>query len=237
MLATCYSLIFQSTLIDEGHPEYLTFVRGCVLVAVQMGCKGLKFLFQNLHNNDEFEMVSPHLQGTPAVDLGPIDAAYTSLEAFGPLCKRESERKFHACLLEFVCNFYLSSHDGMKSPFWMQKYNADIAQLVCTAWMKANVLFSYSMSHIDFQTLVDPSNPVGQLLQSHLIAVQTLMTPIGLDERGARKAAQFVNGMIRWLGAIHANIEPGMSRYFKWPIERAEEVQQCYLRKRALEEA
>ena len=92
------------------------------------------------------------------------------------------------------------------------------------------------MSHADFQTLIDASNPVGQLLQSHLIAVQTLMNPVGLDEQGDRKASQLVSGMVRWLGAIHANIEPGMRRYFEWPTERAEEVRQYYLRKRALAE-
>jgi hypothetical protein len=108
----------------------------------------------------------------------------------------------------------------------MQKYNVDISQLAYKAWMSTYALLSYDMSHADFQNLVDPSNPVGQLLQSHLIAVQTLLTPIGLDERGSRKAAQLVSGMVRWLGVIHANIEPGMRRYLLWPIERAEEVRQ-----------
>jgi hypothetical protein len=117
MLATCYSLIFQSTLMDDGYAEFLSFTRGCVLVAVQMGCKGLKLLFQNLLSNEEFERVDLHLQGTPGVDLGPIDAAFASLEAFRPLCERESDKKFHGCLLEIVRKYYSSSRDGMKSPF------------------------------------------------------------------------------------------------------------------------
>jgi hypothetical protein len=103
--------------------------------------------------------------------------------------------------------------------------------------MKANAFFSYQMSHADFQTLIDASNPVGQLLQSHLIAVQTLMNPVSLDERSDRKALQLVGGMVRWLGVIHANVEPGMRRYFEWPAKRAEEVKQYYLGKRALAEA
>jgi hypothetical protein len=112
MLATCFSLMFQSALIGEGHPEYLSFIRGCVVVSIQMGSKGLKILFQNLLSNDEFETVD-----MPAVDLGPVDAAYASLEAFEHLCERESEKAFHACLLEIVRNLYLSSHDGTRSPF------------------------------------------------------------------------------------------------------------------------
>jgi hypothetical protein len=53
----------------------------------------------------------------------------------------------------------------------------------------------------------------------------------------SRKASQLVSRMVRWLGVIHANIEPGMRRYFEWPTERAEEVRRYYLRKRALAEA
>jgi hypothetical protein len=85
------------------------------------------------------------------------------------------------------------------------------------------------MSYTDFQAFVDPSNPVGQLLRSHLIAVQTLMTPINQDERATKKSSQVVNKMIRWLGVIHANIQPGMRQYYEWPIKRAEEVRVCLM--------
>jgi hypothetical protein len=119
MIATLFNLVFQSMFIDEGHSEYLTFIRGGALVAIQMGSKGLKSLFQNLVSIDGFEMVGPELQGSEAIDLGPIDAAYASLAAFGPLCKRESEKKLHGLLLELVCNLYLSLRDGMKSPLWV----------------------------------------------------------------------------------------------------------------------
>jgi hypothetical protein len=81
-------------------------------------------LFQNLLSNDEFETA-----GTPTVDLGPVNAAYASLEAFEHLCERESEKAFHACLLEIVRNLYLSTHDGVRSPFWMLKYDADICSI------------------------------------------------------------------------------------------------------------
>jgi hypothetical protein len=119
----------------------------------------------------------------------------------------------------------------------MQKCNADIIQLAYMAWMKTYALFSYHISHADFQTFIDPSNSVGQLLQSHLVAIQTLMTPVVLDERLDIKASQLVNGMIKWLGVIHANIEPGMRSYFDWPIKRANDVQEWHQCERALAEA
>jgi hypothetical protein len=103
--------------------------------------------------------------------------------------------------------------------------------------LKGSVIFSCRISHAEFLTLIDPSNLVGQLLQSHLVAVQTLMTPVVLDERGSRKASQFANGMVRWLDVLHANIEPRTRSYFEWPIKRAEELREWCQRERALVKA
>jgi hypothetical protein len=237
MLATCHILVYQSTLMDEGLPEYLTFVRGCVLVSLQMGSRGLKFLFQNLFSDDEIEMARPYLQHMPAVDLRPVDAACASLEALAPLCERESEKTMREQTLEIVRKFYLSSCDGTNSPFWMQKYNTDIVQLAYMTWLKGSIIFSCRISHVEFLTLIDPSNRVGRLLQSHFVAVQTLMAPITLDERSSRKASQFANGMVRWLDVLHADIEPKMRSYFEWPIKRAEELREWLQRERALVKA
>lgn len=119
----------------------------------------------------------------------------------------------------------------------MQIYKADIIQLAYMSWMKTYALFSYYISHADFQTFIDPSNPVGQLLQSHLVAIHTLMTPVSIGGQVDRKATQLVNGMVRWLGAIHANIEPGMRRYYDWPVKRAEKVREWLQCERALVKA
>jgi hypothetical protein len=105
------------------------------------------------------------------------------------------------------------------------------------AWLKGSVIFSCRISHTEFLNLIDPSNLVGQLLQSHLVAVQTLIAPIILDERSNRKHLQFVNGMVRWLEVLHANIEPKTGSYFEWPIKRAEELREWLQRERALAKA
>jgi hypothetical protein len=233
MLATCYILLCQSTLIGEGLPEYLTFVRGCVLVPIQMDCKGLKFLFQNLHSEDEIEMTRPYLQSMPAIDLSPVDAACASLEAFAPLCERESEKVMREQTLEILRNFYLSSCDGTKSS--CRCSNTMLThQLAYLAWLRGSIIFSCTISHAEFLILIDPSNVVGKLLQSHLVAMQTLLAPISVDERGSRKALQFVNGMVRWLDVLHANLEPSIRKYFEWPIKRTEELREWFQRERAL---
>ena len=101
-------------LIDEGFTEYLTFVRGCVLVPLQMGGKDLKFLFKNLFNHDEIEKTRSSLQDLPAVERRSVDDACASLECLGPLCEREVEKKTQQRLLELVRSFQLSSCEGRK---------------------------------------------------------------------------------------------------------------------------
>ncbi len=116
MLATCYTLVFQSVLFDDGLTEYMTFIRGCFLVAGNMGCKGLNFLFKNMLREDMLSAMEPYLQGPPAIDPELIDAACLSLEAFRPLCQRDYERVFYMLLLKLVRSLYTSSREGKPPP-------------------------------------------------------------------------------------------------------------------------
>jgi hypothetical protein len=115
ILATCWILLYQSILINEGLPEYLTFVRGCVLVPIHMNYNGLSFIFQNLLTESEIDMTRPYLESMPAIDLSPVDAACASLVAFAPLCKRESEKLMHQQTFDILGKFYLSSCDGINT--------------------------------------------------------------------------------------------------------------------------
>ncbi|KIM93617.1 hypothetical protein OIDMADRAFT_173188 [Oidiodendron maius Zn] len=216
ILATCFILLYQSKLIDEGLSEYLTFVRGCVLIPLQMTSKDLKLLFQNLLSDEGIEKTRPYLQDLQAVDLKSMDAAYASLEGLRPLCEREVEKRMHERLLDLVRCFYLSSCDGY------------------IAWLKGSVFFSCHITHAEFLALIDPSNVAGQLLLSHLVAVQTLISPIKPMERAGRKNSHFINGMARWLEVAHAKVDPSMRGYFEWPIKRAEEVRQWFKYEKAL---
>ena len=90
--------------------------------------------------------------------------------------------------------------------------------------MEIYEIFSYKMSHEDFQHFIDPANEVGQLLQSHFVAVQLLLSPISVHELGDRKPESPNNESSGWLGAIHQRITPRMRKFFEWPISVAEGV-------------
>jgi hypothetical protein len=116
MLATCYVLIFQSVLLDDGLAEYMSFIRGVVLIAQNMGCKRMKFLFHSFLGMDALAQMDPHLKEGPEINPGPVNAGCKSLEAFGPLCQRDYEKNFHGSLLKTARALYTSSRNGKKSP-------------------------------------------------------------------------------------------------------------------------
>lgn len=115
MLATCYVLLFQSALLEDGLAEYMSFLRGCVLIAHYMGCRRMKFLFHSFLGMDGFKKIEPHLKDERGVNPGPVNAACKSLEAFAPLCQKEYEKGFHNCLMKTAGALYTSSRSGTKS--------------------------------------------------------------------------------------------------------------------------
>lgn len=94
-------------------------------------------------------------------------------------------------------------------------------------------VFSWKMSHEDFQSFINPDNVVGQLLQSHFVAVQNILTPITIVERTFREVPDTnPGGKARWLDVIHNNIKPGMRKYFEWPIAITEAAERKALERR-----
>lgn len=59
MLATCYVLVFQSSLIADCFPEFMSFIRGCMVVAYQMGVKGLGSIFDMMVADELLKVMGP----------------------------------------------------------------------------------------------------------------------------------------------------------------------------------
>lgn len=48
MLASCFALLFQSCLLEDGLIEFMMFIRGTVSVGFTMGSRRMKILFDRL---------------------------------------------------------------------------------------------------------------------------------------------------------------------------------------------
>lgn len=223
MLATCYVLLFQSVLLEDGLAEYMSFIRGCVLIAQNMGCRKMKFLFHSFIGLDSLSVMEPYLRDQPEINPAPVSAACKSLEAFEPLCQREYEKTFHNCLIKTARSLYTSSRNGRKSSLLFLNGANIFSAYICLR--EIYVVFSYTMAHEDFQHFINPSNEIGQLLQSHFVAVQLLLSPITVNEMGDKKPTRPPsNESTRWLSAIHQRVTPHMRQYFEWSISVAEGI-------------
>ena len=111
MIATCFSLLFQSTLIDDGLVEYMTFVRGVLVVSLHMGQKNIAFLFE--HMFDQAHVIESELTDSPLIDPNHARRACRSLEMLCPLVQNVREVELYGHLLSAARALFTSSRDGV----------------------------------------------------------------------------------------------------------------------------
>lgn len=119
MLATCFALIFQSTLIEDGFIEYMTFIRGTIAVGIQMGMSKMKFLFMNLFGDQGgggSNGLGPALAATPLIEPAVAASSCRSFERFEHLCQTKVEKEIHTLLYNTACSLKISSQEGKYLP-------------------------------------------------------------------------------------------------------------------------
>lgn len=112
MLATCYVLVFQSSLISDGFPEFMSFIRGCMVVAFQMGVKRMKFIFENMMPDDQLRVVGPSLERDPGLASSVTDPAIESLRKCEHLMMKPYVKEFFSALMEIAVKSQESSRGG-----------------------------------------------------------------------------------------------------------------------------
>jgi hypothetical protein len=110
MLATCYSLLFQSVLMPDGLIEYMTFIRGVMVVAIHMGKGSMKFLFHSMWN--QVELMDDDLRKAPLIDPQLATGACRSLEAIVGFVVNPREIEYYGHLLTAARALFTSSRDG-----------------------------------------------------------------------------------------------------------------------------
>ncbi|KAI5862331.1 hypothetical protein GGS23DRAFT_571901 [Durotheca rogersii] len=239
LLATCFALMFQSVILEDGMPEFMTFCRGIALVALQMGYKGTRLLFRNFGDQDRLDMLRPHMEAVPLIRRDWVDAAAASVRALAPLCYAGPvEAEYHRLTLAITEAMYASSFLAYESlcrhyGWWMQ------------------------LPHEQFQRLIDPDSQVFTLLATHWIAVKQVMAPVttmeyrvrsqeplrlapdsdkgvggdgggggggegegegsGVESAGYGTGAGADLGMGRWLRYLNRQVDAEHSHYNAWP--------------------
>ena len=109
VLAACFNLLFQAWHLDDGLTEFMSLIRGTVLVSIHIGWKQIGFLFKHLIAEEQIERIRPDLENTPTIGPELACAAIVSLQALEPLCKQEYEKSFLDALLQTATALLTSS--------------------------------------------------------------------------------------------------------------------------------
>lgn len=113
MVATCFALTFQSVSLEDGLAEYMTFIRGILIVGMQMMFKGIKPIFVNMLEDDTQNILAPYMEGLPLIQRGWADSAVEAIKGLRPLCVEQVEIEYYGHLLDIAEKLYTSSFDGM----------------------------------------------------------------------------------------------------------------------------
>ncbi|KAK0674449.1 hypothetical protein QBC41DRAFT_377944 [Cercophora samala] len=163
LMATCFTLTYQSTLLDDGMPEYMTFIRGVVIVSISMMARQTKLIFDNLlpasHNKSLLEQ---HMRSLPLVKKEWVDAAVASLHRLERVVPRGGgcQRRYWELLVEMAEGLYKGGWEGYEG---MTRHY--------TWWMM--------LPQEEFRVLVEvPGDQVSVLLGAHWVAIKMIMAVV-----------------------------------------------------------
>ncbi len=115
LVATCFALTFQSVSLEDGLAEYMTFIRGIVIVSMQMAFRGITHVFPTLFEDEQNRILAPQMVDLPLIEKAWVDSAVEALEKLRPLFTLQVEIEYHDQLMGIAQKLYINSFDGMCS--------------------------------------------------------------------------------------------------------------------------
>ena len=116
LLATCLALTVQSVSLDDGMVEYMTFIRGLVVVGAQLWKGGFAPVFANLADGGAQAALEPHMVDLPLIPVEWTDGAVAAIEGLGEVCGGRLEGEYRELLLDWARTLYVSSFEGNTHP-------------------------------------------------------------------------------------------------------------------------
>jgi Fungal specific transcription factor domain/Fungal Zn(2)-Cys(6) binuclear cluster domain len=202
MLAACYALTFQASYMDDGLTDFITMVRGCVLVTDRIQEEQAQTVF-NLQPDLHFTALEPALRKLERLDQEFIVAGVDALNCVIPLLTSLMDFDFHRALLGVLQALKTSSREGYIN--FMSVYSV---------W--------YQLCADNFRTFMDSNNTIAQLLLAYFIAIQLMMVPVlqplyHWPERKSSMPIQTLLGIVQWSEKIFRNIPDAFQSHLHWP--------------------
>ncbi|KAG8418730.1 hypothetical protein J3459_011578 [Metarhizium acridum] len=206
LVATCFALTFQSVCLEDGLAEYMTFIRGILIVGMQMMFKGIKPIFEQLFEDRQDEVMEPYLRDLPLIQRGWADAAGEAISNLRPLCVEPVEVEYCQQLLGIAEKLNVNSFDAYKSSCRQYAW-----------WMM--------LPHSTFQQLINLDRQSMILLHAHWIALSQIMAFITEREYDVREKRPTAStdpgpapGFVKWLKFLNARVDYEHQMYNQWPL-------------------
>ncbi|KAK2016641.1 C6 zinc finger protein [Colletotrichum eremochloae] len=204
LVATCFALTFQSVTFEDGMPEYMTFIRGILIIGTQMWIKGIKPIFVNIIGEDSSAVLEPKMANLPLIQKEWADGAVEAIGGLRGLCRDVVEIEYFNLIMAMATKLHTSSWEAYQTltkhyGWWIQ------------------------LPHEKFQRVIDMGNQTMILLASHWIALKQIMAFITNAEHECRekappKESAIDLGIIRWLGHLNKQVDHEHLIYNQWPL-------------------
>lgn len=119
LVATCFALTFQSTSFEDGMGEFMTFIRGILIIGAHMMCKGIKPVFVNMLDQDSRAVLEPKMVNLPLIRQEWADGAVEAIGALRHLCRDEVEIQYYDIIYELACKMHTSSWEGTAKSLYL----------------------------------------------------------------------------------------------------------------------
>ncbi|KFY31808.1 hypothetical protein V493_00771 [Pseudogymnoascus sp. VKM F-4281 (FW-2241)] len=199
LLATMYSLTFQSAFMSDSLTEFLIMVRGCVMLTGQLESQS-SIAFFVIDWYSHYRYMEPRLENLPFVDVSLAEGAEISLDALNFVLEDEVNSFYYHELTKVVSGIKISSKLG----YW-------------------SLVGIYSvvgeLSDANFAAFSDPGNTIGQILLAHFMALEIVLLPMIEREYDTTFTKNQLINRCSWFDMIEKSVPPEFQLLIRWPAE------------------
>lgn len=216
LLATMYSLTFQSAFMSDSLIEFLIMVRGCVMLSGHLlSQSSIAFFVIDWYSHLRY--MEPRLDDLPFVDMALAEGAEASLEALNFVLEDEVNSFYYSELTNVVSGIKASSKLGKLHFNGIKTYISDFLE---GYWRLVGIYNVMGMlSDANFSAFANPNNTVGQILLAHFMALEVVLLPMLEREYDKTFPTNQLINRCSWFDSIERSVPPEFRHFVRWPAE------------------
>ncbi|KAH6892452.1 hypothetical protein B0T10DRAFT_401320 [Thelonectria olida] len=216
LYATVMALAFQSSYMVDGMLEFISMIRGCVVVSGMSMQRFAESLFGKFSSETHAENVQALNHGyiAPTNYANFFDAALASVKALQPLCRSTLELTYIAIIGSVVEAAKSSSVNGMNP-------HRNAPRFLEISW--AYGVFG-DATPAEFNGFVDPENYTAQIILVHFFIIEYV---VGLETlKSVMDSFPFRGSIVAsWARGVEQKLPDEYQQYMVWPMAYVREVE------------